>query len=121
MTTWCDGVIYDIAAESVHGLAQRLGIRLPKSAPIIAGPTPASSQAVEVMWFDEFVRLPDYIAGVLAAWNFKKNEFPDEQEKFVVLAEQVIATARNMAILCIDHSETFRVSRRVFSVEPFEE
>ena len=71
------------------------------------------------MWFDEFIRIPDYIAGVLAAWEFAKNNLPPAQPKFVELAEDVIAAATNMAVFTVRYTRELQTGRMVFSREPF--
>ncbi len=117
MTTFCDGVLWHIAASSLHGLSEHFKVPLPADSPTIATPTP-DTPAKEAMWYDELVRIPDYIAGILAAWDFEANLIPDK-EKYGVLARQVIADASNMAVLQLRYeAEGFRASRRVFSLPP---
>lgn len=117
MTTFCDGVLWHIAARSLHGLSEHFRIPVPADSPTIAAPTP-DVLPKDAMWYDELVRIPDYIAGILAAWDFKGNVIPDN-EKYGVLAQQVIADASNMAVLHVYYEpEGFCASRRVFSLTP---
>lgn len=117
MTTWCDGVVWVIANENVHGLAQYLNICMPPSSPFVAVPAPNASE--NVMWYDEFIRLPDYIAGILSAWNLATNQLPGDKEKYLRLAEDVIADARNMAIIKIRWDDGVQCSRIVFDRPKF--
>lgn len=116
MTTWCDGVVWDFGAETLWGLGEKLGIRLPKNAPLIAVPTPNALE--NAMWYEEFVRLPDYIAGILAAWNFEANKIPGDKTKYRRLAEDLMGDARNMAILKIRYNDSFQPSRIKFERSP---
>ncbi|MGH6635250.1 MAG: hypothetical protein ACRED0_03650 [Gammaproteobacteria bacterium] len=65
MTTWCDGMVWDIGRENLYGLAQHFTVPMLPGMPVIAVPTP--NAGANAMWFDEFIRLPDYIAGILCA------------------------------------------------------
>lgn len=130
MTEAFEGALWVLANENVHGLAQRLGISIPFDSPDIALPTPTASasppaggQAVagateNPMWFDDFIRIPDYIAGVLAAWDLHENSLPLGQTKFVELAEDVIAVANNMAVFNVRYTHEFRSGRMVFEKTP---
>lgn len=66
------------------------------------------------MWFDEFIRIPDYIAGVLWAWNFPVSGLPVRQPKYLDLVENVMAKADNMAVLRVTYTDKFQTARMVF-------
>jgi hypothetical protein len=36
-------------------------------------------------WYDELVRIPDFLAGPLAAWNYKENLVPERQKYVEIL------------------------------------
>lgn len=125
MTTWCDGVLWDIALENVYGLASLLNISLPDGLVQIGVPTSEEELAqlaasapgaasVDPMWFDDLIRLPDYIAGVMAAWNLATNQLPTGKAKFQHLAEDVIANAKNMAVMTLTYGDYFQAGRTVF-------
>lgn len=116
MTTCCDGVVWDISRETLYGLANHFRISIPNDIPLIAKPDANADK--DGTWFDEFVRLPDYIAGVLAAWNLTTNELPGDKDKHIRLAEDVIANARNMAILKVRWSDCLQCSRVIFRRAP---
>lgn len=119
MTTWVDGVIWDIATETLHGLAGSLDVKVPHNSPLVALPDPEAGS--NPMWFDEFIRLPDYIAGILAAWNLDTNEIPVDKEKYGTLARTLMPDAKNMALFRIRHEQQgLAIARIVFSVKPFE-
>jgi hypothetical protein len=130
MTEAYDAVLWVIAAANVHGLAEHFEITLPGDVPSIAVPTPPDQEPIEdglpdvsapnvaltksVMWFDEFIRIPDYVAGVLSAWDFGENVLPAEQTKYVALAQDVIAAADNMAVISVRYGNELQAGRMVF-------
>lgn len=117
MNTWCDGVVWDIAAESLHGFAQHLGIDVPHTAPLVAAPDPTKRPQDE-MWYDEFVRIPDYFAGILAAWNLDQNVVPGDREKYRKLSRELIADSQNTAIFRVRYLPSkLLISRCVFSLD----
>jgi hypothetical protein len=140
MTTWCEGVLFDIGAEHLHGLAERFKLNVPAKGPFVCIPTPAEelaelvAAAAEVadgtgvdtvpdkeksaMWFDDLIRLPDYVAGVFSAWNFETNEFPDEKEKYRIMVRDFAAFAENIMVFKIRYDDSFQASRLVFKYQP---
>lgn len=115
MTTWCDGVIWDISNETLAGLSEYFNINLPFDKPIIGIPNP--DDKVSAMWFDEFVRLPDYIAGILSAWDLENNKLPGDRSKFIQLAEGVLAKASNIAVIKVRYDDIIACSRILFNPE----
>lgn len=117
MTTWCEGVIWNLGTETVYGIAQRLNIPFPEGMPIVAIPVLGASE--NPMWFDEFIRLPDYIAGILAAWDFSTNQLPmSGQNKYLRLAEDVVADSENMIVIKIRYDSVMNASRIKTSKTP---
>lgn len=116
LTTWCDGVLWDYALEDVSGIAERLGIPLGAAQFPIAVPdlsTPAKGQ----LWYDELIRIADYLAGTVSALEITTNVVPSD--KFVRLLRGVIADADNVAILrlCIG-DDGLQVKGREISLHP---
>ena len=112
MTTWCEGVIFDLGVENLTGVAAHFGINLPMRALQIALPTPDAGK--DAMWFDELIRLPDYVAGILAAWNFETNEIPGDKDKYRVMAQEFSASAENIMVFKVRYDTEFQSSRLVF-------
>jgi hypothetical protein len=131
MTEAYDGALWVIANENVRGLAAHFDVAIPEGSPYISLPTPVEPANAEhadgdgghpgkpapvksIMWFDEFIRLPDYLAGVLAAWDFSVNGLPLGQPKYLNLAQKVIASAENMAVITVRYTHEFQSGRMVF-------
>ena len=85
--------------------------------PLIALPNKEAVEGENVMWFDEYIRLPDYIAGILAAWDISTNQLPEGKEKYIQLAEDVVADSKNMVVLKIRYDDAVQCSRIVFNRE----
>lgn len=113
MTTWCEGVIFDLGIENLIGVAEHFNITIPADGPLIALPTPDATH--DAMWFDELIRLPDYVAGILAAWDFETNEIPGDKDKYRVMAQEFAASAENIMVFKVRYDTTgFQSSRLVF-------
>jgi hypothetical protein len=103
LTTWCEGVLWDYATEYVLGIGEKLGIPVSEVKFSIALPDRRTS-GEDVMWYDEFIRVADYFAGTLAAWDPTANLVPGNSGKYVQMLREVIADAVNLAVLrlCLD-------------------
>ncbi|MBY3556443.1 hypothetical protein [Rhizobium laguerreae] len=97
MTTYCDGIVWDYAMINLAGLAERFAIDGHGLRPDIAGPD--RSGATEVMWFDDFVRAPDWLAGTIAAWDRQSGNLPENQPKYLNLVQNLLTDLNNGVIL----------------------
>ncbi len=111
MTTWGEGAIWDIAVESVAGLSEHVGIPLPMQSVVVAEPDKADAGSP---WFDDLIRLPDFIAGLFASWDHTSNMI-DAKVKYGQLALGVAAQAQNLAVLNVRWGKEFQVGRLVYS------
>lgn len=113
MTTWSDGAVWDIALESLAGLSEHFSIH-PPTRPIGIGTAPAGDTGP--LWFDELIRLPDYIAGLFASWDIESNAI-DAKPKYRQLTREVAAVAENLAAFRVRYGQTFQAGRLVFSLD----
>jgi hypothetical protein len=111
MTTWEDGAVWDIALESLAGLSEHFSIPQPVQ-PIAVGTAPDIN--VSALWFDDLIRLPDYIAGLFASWDLKLNAI-DGKPKYKQLTTGVAATAKNLVAINVRYGQTFQAGRLVFA------
>jgi hypothetical protein len=102
MTTWGEGVVWDLAMENFGGFSERVGLEYRDALPIIG--TPDKSGGVEVMWFDHYIRSADWLAGSMAAWDREKNEWPDNA-KYDRMIRDVIAESENSLFLPLSLSD----------------
>lgn len=121
MTEWSDGIVWHLATLALRGIAEKRNVPLPQSSPVIGVPDQAKQEGA--MWFDELIRLPDYIAGILSAWDFEQNFLPptrQEKNKYLQLAQDVIADSQNTAIINIRYDQVVSASQILTSRRPFE-
>lgn len=97
MISWGDGIVWDYANENYLSLAQILDIDVSGARPIIALPDHSSGK--ETMWYDDYIRPADWLAGTLAAWDRTTNQLPGVHDKYIRMVEDVIADADNIVIL----------------------
>jgi hypothetical protein len=112
MTIWENGAVWDIALESLGGLSEHFSIAQP-ARPI--GVAAAPNDNTEALWFDDWVRLPDYTAGLFASWDLKLNEI-DSKPKYKQLTTGVAAFAKNLVAINVRYGITFQAGRLVFSL-----
>jgi hypothetical protein len=110
LTTFNERILWDHALETVHGVAEQLGIPLQAVQFPIAAPDP-TKPADEGLWYDDLIRVADYFAGTIAAWDVKANAVP--KEKFARMLRDVIADSPRVLILRLRiGDEGLQVSQR---------
>ena len=120
MTTWCDGIVWDFAREHLYDLGQVLGIDITDLLTPIA--TPEKTPNGEDMWFDDYIRPADWLAGALAAWNRVHNLVPGEQDKYVLTLREVVADSPNIVLLPVyTDGSGIRCTRLMVSQTPITE
>jgi len=120
MISYCDGIVWDYAIENYFGIAEALNIDRPLIAPGIA--VPDRSSGMEVMWYDHYIRAPDWLAGAMAAWDRGSNVLPGEQDKYLRLIEDVVADSDNTLIIPVYLDDGgLRISRVEISRQTTEE
>lgn len=95
MTGWCGGALWSLAQTILGVMADRMDVKPGVTGPAVCVP------GAKGMWFDDMVRLPDYIAGTLATWDGDAQQYASESkiEMLSVLFREVIAGAENLAVL----------------------
>lgn len=88
------GIALDLFHMNHHGLCERDSIEDSNTKLVIAMPSSASD---EKLWFDELNKLPDYISGTLADYDFKKNYV--SKDKFSKMLENCISENTKISIL----------------------
>lgn len=110
MTSYGDGVVWNYALENYFSLAAQLRVDVSEAFPLIA--VPDRSSGTEVMWYDDYIRPADWLAGTLAAWDWSTNSLPGEHDKYLRMVEDVIADADNIVILrVIVDEQGLKISR----------
>lgn len=78
-----------------------------------------AKESTDNLWFDEIIRIPDYIAGTLASWNIKMNQV--DKSKHKQMLKDVFSDNSNIAIINISISKDnlIKASRMIVSKLPF--
>jgi hypothetical protein len=66
---------------------------------VLATATAPDTLPGEPAWYDEFVRLPDFIAGTMARWDIPLNGFRSPANKFVQIAERVVSENPHVVVM----------------------
>jgi hypothetical protein len=69
-------------------------------------------------WYDELVRIPDFLAGPLAAWNYKQNLVTGRQKYVDILQGAVADNPYLITLLLTDTEKGIGVSRLLCSKKP---
>ncbi|BAQ79815.1 putative uncharacterized protein [Pseudomonas sp. St29] len=96
MTSWCDGVYSDFVQLYIAGVLEKH--KEQTSCYEIKKAVPAATQN-NGTWYDDFVRLPDYLAGVIAKWDIDSNIIDSEKQKSFFINN--IVDAKNIATIRI--------------------
>jgi hypothetical protein len=95
--TWAPGAAHAYYSTAVASLCRQNGIREPK---VLIG-VPTNSASGQGMFYDPFVRVPDFYAGGLASWNFEENRVAAAPSKYRELVEKVICNNRRLSALVL--------------------
>lgn len=92
-----DGLFWDMTITAARGISESLGLEHSGVEWLRAGPDP--EPAAQAMWFDDFLRTPDHLAGALSAWDLDANLVPGKHRKYLQLIQDVVADAKNIVVL----------------------
>lgn len=88
MTEWCDALYSDLIQMYVGGALELIDQQKY---------TYEITRSDNGSWFDSFVRLPDFLAGVVAGWNVNSNTISSEKREKIFM--ETIVDAKNISIL----------------------
>ena len=112
MTSYCGGIWSDLAFFATRGICEEHSINMLKTRIAIGVP-----EASGDMWFDHFVRSPDWLAGTIASWKLDANSVPGE--KYVQMLENVFADSVNVVTMKLRIGDDgVQISRLAVSKSP---
>jgi hypothetical protein len=85
---------------------------------MIGRPEPDAAHAKQT-WYDELVRIPDFVAGPLAGWHYKQNLVTGRQKYLDILQGAVADNPYLITLLLTDGDQGIAVSRLRCSKNPF--
>ena len=112
ITEWCDGVYSDLVQNYISGVLSVVDEKVYDCEIKRAIPSPADGKN---SWIDSFVRMPAYMAGVVAGWNIENNLITSEKREIIFINN--IVDSKNVILLrlCFDKGlsiEKIAVSRK---------
>lgn len=107
ITEWCDAIYSDLVQLYVGGVLELVDSK--KYAYEIKRAT-TNKQGGEA-WFDSLVRLPDYLAGVVAGWDVDRNSINGDKRAEVFMEN--IVDAKNIIVLRLVYDGKLHVERIV--------
>jgi hypothetical protein len=85
---------------------------------MIGRPEPDDANTRQI-WYDELVRIPDFVAGPLAGWDYKKNLVTGRQKYVDILQGAVADNPYLITLRLTDGENGIGVSRLLCSKNPF--
>jgi hypothetical protein len=118
ITTSYERIADHMFSVNFSAFCQRLNIDERPIKTAIGHPEPDPAKPKQ-MWYDELVRSPDFLAGPLAAWDYRKQLVPGRQ-KYVDILQGAVADNLHLIILLLTDTEKgIGVSRLLCSKSPF--
>jgi len=99
MTTAFDGMLYDMASLNFDTLCKIENV--PRDRIILSNAIDMTAKNGQRAWTDDLIRVPDYIAGSLAQWDFWTDKCSPVRSKVAGVIEHVIAENPNLVMLVI--------------------
>lgn len=117
ITTSYDRVANHMFAVNFSAFCQRYGID-ERSIKTVIGLPEIDPTRPKQTWYDELVRVPDFLAGPLAGWDYEKNLVTGRQ-KYLEILQGAVADNPNLITLILKEADKgIGVSRLLCSKEP---
>jgi hypothetical protein len=98
ITSAYDKIAHDLFSVDASAFCQQIGID--RAAVKLAIGVPGNPEgSANGNWYDDLLRVPDYVAGTLAAWNIEKNLVPAAHPKFREILRGAVADNSNLLVL----------------------
>jgi len=118
ITTSYERIAHHMFSVDFSAFCQRHNIDERHIKTVIGLPEPDPAN-LKQSWYDELVRIPDFLAGPLAGWDYEKNLVPGRQ-KYVDLLQGAVADNPYLVVLLLSQwDEGIGVGRLLTSKTPF--
>jgi hypothetical protein len=101
ITSAYGGVAKDLFAINHSAICQQRGVPYQGVQLGLGNPLP-DPQSPNQSWYDPIVRIPDFLAGTLAAFNYRTRTFEGGKQKIPDLLTKVFSDAPNIAIIIFE-------------------
>jgi hypothetical protein len=118
ITTSYERIAEYMFAVDFSAFCQRYNIDERPIKTMIGRPEPDAAKAKQT-WYDELVRIPDFLAGPLAGWHYKKNLVTGRHKYADILQGAVADNSYLITLLLTDGEKGIGVSRLLCSKNPF--
>jgi hypothetical protein len=118
ITTSYERIAEYMFAVDFSAFCQRYNIDERPIKTMIGRPEPDAAKAKQT-WYDELVRIPDFLAGPLAGWHYKKNLVTGRHKYADILQGAVADNPYLITLLLTDGEKGIGVSRLLCSKNPF--
>jgi hypothetical protein len=118
ITTSYERIAEHMFAVDFSAFCQRHNIDERPITTMIGRPEPDAAKAKQT-WYDELVRIPDFLAGPLAGWHYKKNLVTGRQKYADILQGAVADNPYLITLLLTDGENGIGVGRLLCSKTPF--
>jgi hypothetical protein len=117
ITTAYDRIADYMFSVNLSAFCQRHGIDARQIMTVIGTPDLKQGNS-DQMWFNELIRIPDFLAGPLAGWDYRKNLVTGRQ-KYIEILQGVVADNPYLITLILAETESgIGVSRLICSRSP---
>jgi hypothetical protein len=117
ITTSYERIADHLFAVDFSAFCQRHNIDEHPIKTVIGLPEPDPAKPKQT-WYDELVRIPDFLAGPLAGWDYRKNLVTGRQKYVEILQDAVADNPYLITLLLTDREKGIGVSRLVCSKDP---
>jgi hypothetical protein len=117
ITSAYERIAHHMFAVNFSAFCQRHGIDERPIKTMIGLPEPDPAKPSQ-SWYDEMVRIPDFLAGPLAGWNFRENLVTGRQKYVDILRGAVADNPNVITLLLVDTENGIGVSRLLCSQRP---
>jgi hypothetical protein len=118
ITTAYDRIADAMFAVNFSAFCQRFSVIEWRSIKTVVGLPEGDPDKPKQMWYDELVRIPDFVAGPLASWNYTDKLVPGRQKYVDILMGAVADNPYLVTLLFQDREEGVGVSRLLCSKAP---
>ncbi len=117
ITSVWQALAYEIFGQNTSAFALRERVPEARIACGVPGPREDGTRG---MWFDELLRVPDFVAGTTAAWRLSTNAVVAGGERFAEIIRNSFADNERLVVIKVDVSaESVSASRVLVSRRPF--
>ena len=99
-----DKIAKDLFAINHSAICQQRGVEF-RGVQLRFGDPRPDPRSPKQSWYDALVRIPDYLAGTLATFNYREGTFVGGQKKVSDMIIKVLRDASNLSIMALERND----------------